>query len=81
MRRTAQAIKRIIDTAESQKYVVEAEWEEGALWVQAWQHAWMRNALKWYKWMNQTPHHYKKNRVTVDYSKERGKTRGKKARR
>ena len=39
---------------ESHKHSVEAEWEESALWAKAWQHAWARNALKQYKWMNQT---------------------------
>ena len=60
MRRTAQAIRRIIDAADSHKYAVEVEWEEGALWAQAWQHAWTRNAPKEYEWMNQRLHHCKK---------------------
>ena len=74
--RTAQAIKRITDTAESHKCAVEAEWEEGALWAQPWQHAWTRNALKQYKWMNQTLHHCRKKQESLWTAARRERRRG-----
>ena len=38
---------------------VNAVWEESALWVEAWQHAWPRNALKQHTWVQQILQHYR----------------------
>ena len=54
-----------INMAESHKHSLEAEWEKGALWARPWQHAWTRNALKQYKWMNHTLHHYRKKQESL----------------